>query len=233
MVKKLNNIDENIFSTNDVYGYKYKPLQLSTIYTKFFGKLPADNQFVILLHGKPFSGKSSFALRLANELSRYKVLFANLEEKVGPTLQRKLLTLRIMRKIDFLKDNTFFNMQNIIKENKYKFVIIDSVSVFCRKEDEISELFNYIHSVPNTNFILIAHQTKAGSYRGSTNLAHLSDITIKLDDGIATTTKNRFLADNKIPEFYIYENKISYNSNNISNLNNRKKNGNFWNITRK
>ncbi len=183
------------------------PVRMAKKYRDFFGTLPLDEQFVFVVHGAPYGGKSSFMLKVANELAKYyPVLFANLEEKIGLTLRNKLVTMKINQKIDFLNKNTPEEMKNLIYLNEYKFVIIDSVSTFCNSEKDINELFSYIWEHENTSFFLIAHQTKAGSYRGTTNLAHLADAVFEVNEGVVTPTKNRFHYSKKHNEFKIFQN---------------------------
>jgi hypothetical protein len=45
---------------------------------------------------------------------------------------------------------------------------------------------------PDSAFITVSQSTKDGKLRGSYEIVHDSDIAVKVEDGVALTTKNRF-----------------------------------------
>ena len=57
----------------------------------------------------------------------------------------------------------------------------------------------------NSALITISQSTKDGKMRGSYEIVHDCDIAVKVDNGIATTTKNRFME--KGMTFNVFEDK--------------------------
>ncbi len=204
--------NQNIITTKEILTKNYritKPIKMNRLYSDFLGIFPADEQFSLLLHGAPGGGKSSFLLKLADELAKnYPILYGNLEEKSGTTLRNKLHTMKVRQKINFLGNNTVEEMKKEIDTGQYKFVIVDSISMFCTTERAVREFFEYVYTMPKTNFLFIAHQTKSGVYRGTTNLAHLVDVVLQVENGTVTIAKNRFHYSETNKEFHIFNKKI-------------------------
>jgi predicted ATP-dependent serine protease len=88
---------------------------------------------------------------------------------------------------------------NEVKPNTYNFIFIDSLDNMRISADDMKELRKlYNHSA----IISISQSTKDGKMRGSYEIVHDADIAISVQNGIATTTKNRFLEKGRIYEIF-------------------------------
>ena len=79
--------------------------------------------------------------------------------------------------------------QNVIENNKFHFIFIDSLDTLKIDAARLRELREHY---PQSAFITISQSTKDGKMRGSQEIIHDTDIAVKVEDGIATTTKNRY-----------------------------------------
>lgn len=199
----------SVLNTNNILHFSYEPLKLPQTDYHFLGKLPSSSQFKMLIYGGAFAGKSSYALHLANILSRFgNVLYGNFEEPItGGTLQNKLKITNVRSSnIFFLEPN---NWQNFIKElntNKYKFAFIDSISVLGDTRKEVFDKFNIYKIYPKISFVFIAHaDKKQQTYIGASALRHDVDITIEVQNKIAYLHKNRFKTNNNCQAYNIFK----------------------------
>jgi predicted AAA+ superfamily ATPase len=88
-----------IIRANEILKERYEILKLPSMYRLLVGNLPSKKQWNMLLHGIAGGGKSTYALLLAKELSKFSnVLYGNFEENIGPTLQAKLKLTKLENK---------------------------------------------------------------------------------------------------------------------------------------
>jgi len=144
------------------------------------GKLPVG--FKILLSGMPGSGKSSLALQISNNYVG-SVLYASIEESFSESFTNKLKTWEITNKdIIFSDCKSMMELRGDIEDKEISLVVVDSLSVL----GQVPELPEGLSQ------IWVCHSTKAGNYKGDSELGHLVDIIILCDAGIASVGKNRF-----------------------------------------
>lgn len=165
---------------------------------ELFGRL--GENFSMLIWGSPGTGKSTLALNLLKDLSNYgSTLYFTTEERV----EDGIITERLNLISGDYKNNVWFddsrnisNLINTVRNKEVKFVIIDSVNKLKMKTEDLSD---FIMENKGVNFLLIAHANKdKRTFKGDTDLEHDRDVVVKLKDGYAETTKNRFSAVNKI-----------------------------------
>jgi hypothetical protein len=77
--------------------------------------------------------------------------------------------------------------------NKYHFIIIDSLNNMGIDSDVMKAIRNRFKQ---SGIIAICQSTKDGKMRGSYEIVHDSDIAVKVVNGIAITSKNRFKEKN-------------------------------------
>jgi len=95
----------------------------------------------MLLHGIAGSGKSTYSLLFAKELSKFgNVLYGNFEEVIGATLQAKLKLTKLNNnnRIHFINPNTEEEFWRHLDNGTYKFAVVDSLSHIADKEKEVS-----------------------------------------------------------------------------------------------
>ena len=164
---------------------------------EFLGELPS--KFGVLLFGVAGSGKSTFALQFANELSKLsrhdKALFIAAEEgSHSATIQKKLKN----KKID--SDNLIIDSAvskqeicDLVIQSKSKHLFIDSITALNFKSEELSTIAKIVRGV----FLMIVHCTKEAIYKGDSSFGHMVDIILRVDGGKVVSTKNRFAPINK------------------------------------
>jgi predicted ATP-dependent serine protease len=188
-------------SVSELLKMRFKELPLSRKLRLVLGKIPAQSQWLMLLHGIPGSGKSTYSLVLAKEFSKHgNILYANFEEAIGPTLQQKIEVAKLRNeRIKFLEKNTEEELWKRLNTGLYKYCIVDSISEVARSEKKVKEFGSKLREFPKTSFILIGHGTKArdgkkeSEYKGVSTLVHLIDIEQQVINGVAWNNKNRFL----------------------------------------
>ncbi len=135
----------------------------------------------VLAFGKPKHGKSTFALQLANELSKQgKLLYVSNEEMMGNGNPSKSLQDRVKR-IGYTQ-NMFFSKNLNVKLAEFQFIVIDSINSLGLDINAWRELRDMY---PNTFFVLVSQVTKSGVFRGSQEWAHDVDVIVEVKNGEA------------------------------------------------
>jgi len=200
----------------DIINQRVKPLKLPVYWAKFLGVVPYD-QFTMQVFGPAGSGKSTFALKLADTLGLYgNVLYCNFEENLlGGTIQNKARLARVSRlsRIFFLPDNissdSFEENYNFIvgllRSGKFNFCVIDSVSEIVSNIAEEKKLIGLKNKFSDITFIYLFHVEKTkGIYLGSSKSIHRLDIIIKIEEGVAKILKNRYQKGKKSNDLQIF-----------------------------
>ncbi len=144
------------------------------------------------MHGKPGEGKSTFCIQFADYLAKNfgQVVYISGEEGFSKTLRDKVVNNKIDNPHLFFADiSSFEQIKTEIENNKFHFIFIDSLDTLridVLKLRELRELY------PQSAFVTISQSTKDGKMRGSQEIIHDTDVAIKVENGIAVTTKNRF-----------------------------------------
>lgn len=158
---------------------------------------PSTN-FHCVVHGLSGHGKSTFCIIFAKYLAdnHGTVLYISAEEGISKTLQDKFLinecTSQNLHVVDVRK---YDDIVKYLLPRSYSFVFIDSLNTMkidAAKLKSIKEMFKY------SALITICQATKSGNMRGSYEIVHDADIEIKVEDGLATTIKNRFKQIGKV-----------------------------------
>ncbi len=168
--------DLKIMSANELVNQKFRTIGLQGKYRKLIGD--PEPGFSAMVYGKPKQGKSTVAIDMAKEFTRYgKVLYCAFEEGHGYTLQDKVIRNRA-------------NVQGLDFANKlpgnlsmYQFVFVDSVSDAGMDEAAFKSLIK--SNKPRTSIFGVFHATKGGNFRGGQTFAHDVDVLIRVEDGVA------------------------------------------------
>lgn len=143
------------------------------------GKLPAS-PFSLAVYGKPACGKSSFLLRLADDLAAHgdRILFNSLEEGFGPSMARKLQQLEIVRPEVLIACNNFLgSLLEQIQEQAITVLMIDSLSYSRLDSADLARLGREL----DVSICFSLHATKDGLYRGTSDLVHYADVLLRID----------------------------------------------------
>ncbi|MCB9225358.1 MAG: AAA family ATPase [Crocinitomicaceae bacterium] len=179
-----------IICSNDLKGMKFRSLDFKDDWQSLLGKPSVD--FKMAVFGKPGQGKSTFCLQFANYLAQNfgRVLYVSGEEGFSKTMKDKLQDNRAFDKNLFIADIcSAEDMIENIPQNAYHFIIVDSLNNMGIDENSLLELEEHYN---NCAMISIAQSTKKGEMRGSQEILHNVDIVLKVEDGFAECTKNRF-----------------------------------------
>lgn len=174
----------------DLLGASFKTVPFTGRWREFIG-MPSDN-FRIMLYGKPGSGKSTLALEFAGYLSKRlckKVLYVAGEEKIGGTLQEKIIRLNVANSNLVLNDKIPASIVD------FDVVFIDSVNTLLLNPEDLAKM------PKGKAYVYLFKTTKDGNYRGSQEFEHDVDTVIEVTDMKAIMHKNRF--GGKIKEFKI------------------------------
>ncbi len=152
-----------------------------------------ERGFTALIYGEKFCGKSTFALKLADYLTKFgKVIYFSVEEGVKMTMQNKLRTLGITNsKLNISSEQLPEAIMKMAK--KFDFAIIDSLTTADISADDLrnAKLAN-----AKTAYIGINHITTDGRAKGGTGQLHNPDIVIKIEPiGKPIVEKNRYHLD--------------------------------------
>ena len=180
-----------IITSSELQKLEYDELNFQGEWEHFFGK-PSIN-FHCVIHGMPGEGKSTFAIQFANYLADNfgPVIYVSGEEGFSKTMKDKLTNNNANSPDLFFTDiRTLQDIKAQVKPNVFNFIFIDSLDNMRINAIDMKELRKLY---ANSALISISQSTKDGKMRGSNEIVHDSDIAVKVSNGVAKTTKNRFL----------------------------------------
>jgi hypothetical protein len=187
-----------IIPMTELHKIKTDPLRLPDPWGAIVGDIPKREQWAGMIFGYSQSGKSSFALKLADVLSRNGdwVLYNAAEEKVSTgTITQRLRRMQVWSKsIDIFENTSIDDLIVTLKENpKYKYVFIDSANRLGVTAKEIYRIFELPKEFTAVNFVFIIHGDKdAKNYLGSAALQNMVSLAIEIKDGNIIIKKNYF-----------------------------------------
>jgi hypothetical protein len=181
---------EKVVSSQELHNMDYTALDFQGKWNMLFG-YPSVN-FHCVLTGMSGEGKSTFAIQFASYLAENfgRVLYISGEEGFSKTFKDKFINNNAIANDLYIADLRSF--EGIIKEiapDTYHFIFIDSLDnmrIDAEKMKQLRERYK------DSALITISQSTKDGKMRGSYEIVHDCDMAIKVEGGIATTTKNRF-----------------------------------------
>ncbi|MDZ7692048.1 MAG: hypothetical protein U5K69_13110 [Balneolaceae bacterium] len=169
-----------------------KGIKIAQPYGRLLGE-PEKNA-VIFIWGEKGAGKSTMSLGLADALAAHgRIEYIPAEEHFGKTLVDRVKRLgAIHRNLNFTKWKSIQALKEVLLKNQSFACILDSISVIDANAKETVELAQWCRE-NGIMFVMVAHATKDGQYKGNTSIAHECDIEIKVTkDGGAETEKNRY-----------------------------------------
>ena len=171
-------------------GISYSTFDLAPEWKKEFHKINSDS--VLMIWGKPGSGKTVKLLKLAQHLSmdlKKKVLYIAEEEYGRSTLADKLTEHKIGNgNLSFAPD-----MDEKILSH-FDAIFLDSVNSMHLTPADIKDL---IRKYPGKLWVLIVQTTKEGDFRGGRDWEHLVDIAGEVVNRKMILRKNRLDPNNK------------------------------------
>lgn len=191
----------------------YETMDLSFDFSKI-GLDDMPKNASILVYGKPKHGKSTFALQLANELSKKgSLLYVANEEMMSDGKPSKSLQDRVKR-IGYTNSMRFSKNLDLHLAD-FQFIVIDSINALGLDIEAWRRLRN---SYPNAFFVLVSQVTKSGIFRGSQEWAHDVDVIVDVKDGKADITGRFGSGEYEIFEKQEKNTTYSTNSESFANL---------------
>jgi predicted ATP-dependent serine protease len=179
-----------IISSQQLKQIHFETLAFQGRWKMFFGDTSVN--FFCVIHGMSGHGKSTFAIQLAKYLADNfgKVIYISGEEGFSKTFKDKFVNNNVDTPfLDVADLRTYEEIIRIVPAESYKYIFIDSLNNMLIDAAKMKLIrARYKASV----IIAICQATKAGEMRGSNEIVHDSDIAVKVEDGIASTIKNRF-----------------------------------------
>ncbi|MCX6188756.1 MAG: hypothetical protein NTW54_03985 [Bacteroidetes bacterium] len=196
---------DKIISSQNLKKMEFKALNFQGKWNTLFG-FPSIN-FHCVIHGMSGEGKSTFAIQFAKYLadSFGRVIYVSGEEGFSKTFKDKFSNNNAESKfLDVADLRTFDDLNREVPPESYNFIFIDSLDNMKIDADKMKKIrVRY----KNSALITISQSTKDGKMRGSYEIVHDCDIAVKVEMGIATSTKNRFME--KGMTFNVFEDKIN------------------------
>lgn len=204
-VSLKNTNSDKIISSQHLKKMEFKALNFQGKWNTLFG-FPSIN-FHCVIHGMSGEGKSTFAIQFAKYLadSFGRVIYISGEEGFSKTFKDKFSNNNAESKfLDVADLRTFDDINREVPSESYNFIFIDSLDNMKIDADKMKKIRE---RYKNSALITISQSTKDGKMRGSYEIVHDCDIAVKVENGIAATTKNRF--KEKGMTLAVFENKNS------------------------
>lgn len=177
--EQLNGLDEltaapaedSIMNSMDFANMKFETLGFSGKWKDFIGDPTAG--FSAMISAKPKMGKSYLSADFAGYLARHhgETLFVAGEEKLGNTLQQKILSVK----------HPCLHVTGALPEDLtlYDFIVLDSVTRLKLTPEDLRVLKA---TYPDKSFIYVYQVTKAGKFKGPNEAQHDVDIVIEIPE---------------------------------------------------
>jgi predicted ATP-dependent serine protease len=181
---------KGLVQASDLLLMRFETLTFAPPWSDLIGEQPARNSY-IAVWGMPGSGKSTLCFQLAGYLANFgDVLYVATEEKIHETLRLKAESVLLDNdNVYFVSSRKISEIDKYLSDGNFDFVIIDSLNKLNITPQDF-EAWKEKHK--DKMLIAVLQSTKNGSFRGSQEFAHDSDVVISVNEGVATTDKGRF-----------------------------------------
>ena len=184
--KKPQDRSVQIYSTKRIRKKKFRHVEVGE-YGALIGEIEARCN--IMLYGPSGGGKTVFAIRLANYLSKKygKTLYASHEEDTNKSVVDRINEWSIdSEKMYFAGRMTFEQFCKKVKSNKYRVCVIDSLQYAEFTYDQLKkfrEMFKKRHII----LIMVSFGTAMSKTLGFNDHLHASDVKLYFKDGYVTS----------------------------------------------
>lgn len=183
-------------SAKELSKQTFEGITIAKPFSDLFG--PIELKAVGLIWGENYSGKSTFALGLANAMANFgRVEYVPAEEHFGITLTKKINQLKAYNEnLNFRRYKGLEGLKKWLKSVGAKVVLIDSISVLSENDNEVIAFAQWCRT-EKIGMWMVNHANKDKTYKGNSKLAHEVDIQVEVmkDDKMAYTRKNRYLGE--------------------------------------
>lgn len=201
------------YSTEEILSKEFPELEWDCKFSEVFGK-PAIND-TWLIWGSSGSGKSSFVMQLAKELTKFgKVKYVGYEEGISKSYQKRLKDFNMVEHhgdYSTILDGYDDLCESLRRQRSGNFIIIDSIQLsgwtYAQAEDLIKRF-------PKKSFIFVSQEDK-GEPLGydAKRLLYLASVKIKVA-GYRAYSKGRY-SENPAVSFPVWQKGIIETTNNV------------------
>lgn len=202
------------YSPKEIAKKTYKTLPWGGRWEESFG-LP-EERATWFISGASASGKSSFVMQLAYELTHYgQVLYLSYEEGVNQSFQERMLRFDLDKKQGWFRVVTNDTLEDLTerlkKRHSAKFIIVDSFQMAYWSYPETEAL---VKMFPKKSFIFIS-QVEKGQPTGkpARRLLYLADVKVRVQ-GFRAYCHGRFNPDAG-NSFVVWEEGVLRTTNNV------------------
>lgn len=203
------------YSPKEIAKKTYKTLPWGGRWEEAFG-LP-EERATWFISGASASGKSSFVMQLAYELTHYgQVLYLSYEEGLNQSFQERLLRFDLDKRQGWFRvvpNDTLDDLTaRLKKRHSAKFIIVDS---FQMSHWDYAEVENLVQNVfPKKCFIFISQEEKGQpTGKPARRLRYLADVKVRVQ-GFRAYCQGRFNPDAG-NSFVVWEEGVLRTTNNV------------------
>lgn len=177
----------------NVFDKRYRTIALEGEWARAMGE--PEHNGIWVLFGRDKNGKTWFALKLADELSRYeRVLYVSAEEGIAKAFRDTCLRVGLSagnRRIHAMEYEPFDALMVRFKRRGCaRIIVLDNLTIY-RDELKGRGLYELTKAFPDKLFILLAHEERGLPYTAVAKLAHkLAKIIIHVR-GLSATVYGR------------------------------------------
>lgn len=202
------------YSPKEIAKKTYKTLPWGGRWEEAFG-LP-EERATWFVSGASASGKSSFVMQLAYELTHYgQVLYLSYEEGLNQSFQERMLRFELDKRQGWFRVVTSDTLCDLIerlkKRHSAKFIIVDSFQLAYWSYPETEAL---VKTFPKKCFIFISQEEKGQpTGKPARRLRYLADVKVRVQ-GFRAYCQGRFNPDAG-NSFVVWEEGVLRTTNNV------------------
>lgn len=202
------------YSPKEIVRKTYNTLPWGGPWAETFG-FPEDRA-TWYISGSSASGKSSFVMQLAEELTHYgRVLYESFEEGLNQTFQERIKRFELDKRQGMFRvsvgDTVQELQERLARRNSPKFIIVDS---FQEAEWEWPETKTLIEAFPRKSFIFISQEDKGKPIgKAAVRLIYKADVKVRVV-GYRAYCLGRYNQD-AASSFVVWEEGLMRTTNNI------------------
>lgn len=202
------------YSPKEIAMKTYKTLPWGGRWAECFGLIEENSTWFI--SGASASGKSSFVMQLADELTHYgQVLYLSYEEGVSQSFRERLLRYELDKKQGWLRvvtgDTVEELHERLKKRHSAKFVIVDSLQY---AGWDYAEAKGLVDAFPRKSFIFVSQEYKSQPLgKTAARVLYMAGVKVRVV-GFRAYCQGRFNPDAG-GSFVVWEEGVIRTSNNL------------------